>query len=713
MPYATRHACSAPSVDRVEAAQGLAALATARPAVGAALEPPVEPPADPPPSLLHLTTTELAAGESAAAAHAAGLAALRQPDVSAALRSALHVTGTVTTPLSSEHKARLAERCLHARLVVDPHTAGAALLESFLQSRVIVMRNFPGVVPPPHATIGPLLRDPPSGECLAYSFNASGSRVHYVFTTRVDDSAQARTSLAWWRGVNQLPDLDKLADLSLSTQWNFFSRRAKSCLHLDTADGTNTQVHGVKLWVVVRREEAAEHGIVPLLSDPQRDDPAGTHRMSDWLACESFQWFVMHEGDTLALPRDRLHAVSCIGDVDAISTGNYCWLLGTPPLPHVVLDKKKPRKRKEPAAASAAIAAPAAPLSLAQHAKPPSSHAPLSSVQRIAVATLIADGQSVSAAAAKAAASPSAVRRWSKRLAANGSADDAPRAGRPRKTDALADGAIVRAAELDPFASNKAIRATLVLPVSEQTISRRLDAAGLPSCFAAQKIHYTDAQRRQRLSFAHGYERWTAEQWERVIFSDEVTIEGRGRYRHQRVRRPDGHRFDPQYTQHAHIYAPSTHVFASFCSRGPGLCLTYEGKLDGKALLELLKGTVIPTADDYYQTDPTQPGHEQWWFQHDNSPPFKSRVVQQWLHNKAINVLDFPPRSPDLNPIENLWPRVSTLIDQLHPTTNDAVADAFLSKWPEISLDIFTSYAQSMPARIAAVIAAGGDATKY
>ncbi len=96
--------------------------------------------------------------------------------------------------------------------------------------------------------------------------------------------------------------------------------------------------------------------------------------------------------------------------------------------------------------------------------------------------------------------------RWSKRLQTTSSAADAPRSGRPRLTDALADGAIVRASELDHFATAKHIRHQLALAVSEDTVCRRLDAAGLPSRVAARKRHYTDEQRRARLSFANGYQ---------------------------------------------------------------------------------------------------------------------------------------------------------------------------------------------------------------
>ncbi len=176
--------------------------------------------------------------------------------------------------------------------------------------------------------------------------------------------------------------------------------------------------------------------------------------------------------------------------------------------------------------------------------------APSAMVSSVCTA-LVADGQPTAIAAAKADVTPTAARRWSKRLKVVGSADDAPRTGRPRATDPLTDAAILRASELDHFALGNDIRHQLALPVSEDTVNRRLDAAGLPSRVAARKRHFTEKQRKKRLSFARGYKHWTAEDWEKVIISDEVTLEGEGRERHVRVRRPAGHRFDPAYTVHS------------------------------------------------------------------------------------------------------------------------------------------------------------------
>jgi hypothetical protein len=265
------------------------------------------------------------------------------------------------------------------------------------------------------------------------------------------------------------------------------------------------------------------------------------------------------------------------------------------------------------------------------------------------------------------------------------------------------------ASDKDPFLSSAAIRRQLDLHVSDNTVGHRLDEAGLPSCIAAEKRHYTDEQRRARLSFANGYRHWTAADWESVIFADQKTFEGAGRERQQRVRRPDGHRFDEKYTRHRALFTPSIHVCACLCSRGPGRCAVYEGKLDGQMLKNMLDRTILQTARDYYAVDRA----ERWWFLHDNSPIFKSGIVQRWVHNKGIQLIDFPPYSPDINIIENFWPRVCALMDNAHARTPEAVEAAFHDAWNDIPLDLYIDYAHSMPHRIAAIIEANGDATKY
>jgi hypothetical protein len=265
-------------MERADAAISLTALATSDSAMGDGSQQPELPSLSPPPSLLPLTTQELAADPTAASSKAAGLAALRQPGVSAALRSALHVGGDLATPLSTEQKGRVAERYIHTRLVVDKHTAGAVLYEAYTQPKVLILRDFPGTVPPAYPSVTALLTNPPTGDGVAYAFNHHGSRVHYLFMTPYPDTPPAHAARAWWDTVNLLPDTGKLEDQSAGIVWTFVSRRAKSSLHVDTGDGTCTQVLGKKLWVLVLAKEAREHGLVELDSDSMRDNPAGTHQ---------------------------------------------------------------------------------------------------------------------------------------------------------------------------------------------------------------------------------------------------------------------------------------------------------------------------------------------------------------------------------------------------------------------------------------------------
>ena len=43
-----------------------------------------------------------------------------------------------------------------------------------------------------------------------------------------------------------------------------------------------------------------------------------------------------------------------------------------------------------------------------------------------------------------------------------------------------------------------------------------------------------------------------------------------------------------------------------------------------------------------------------WAFQMDNDPKHASKVVEKWLKDNKVKVLECPSQSPDLKPIENV-----------------------------------------------------------
>jgi transposase len=278
--------------------------------------------------------------------------------------------------------------------------------------------------------------------------------------------------------------------------------------------------------------------------------------------------------------------------------------------------------------------------------------------------------------------------------------------GRGRKREAdNTTAAIIETATQQPFTTPKQIISELQLPLSHDTVRRRLDEAGLHGRVARAEYPFSDYDIHRRLSFAEGYASWSEEEWERVIFSDETHIEVWGRSRVW-VQRPVGQAFNAKYFANRMPHSERVSLWGSFCARGIGQAEIFVDEFNAHKYVDVLQHNLIQTALHFYP-------NEHWWFQQDNAPQHTSHLAQRWFHNHGVDMIDFPPYSPDLSPIENLWSILKARIEHRLIRTIDEVERVLKEEWEAIDKDLLIRLAHSMPARCQAVVQNRGHKAPY
>lgn len=283
------------------------------------------------------------------------------------------------------------------------------------------------------------------------------------------------------------------------------------------------------------------------------------------------------------------------------------------------------------------------------------------------------------------------------------------RRGDKQKTSSVIDKKIVKLALKKRRITTTQIKKELKLNVSLETVRRRLHKAGLSSKFAIQKPFISEENIAKRLSFARKYVKKPKSFWKRVLFIDESAFTMRNLSK-KRVWLKKSERFKKSCLQGIlkGSHTKKVMVWACFSANGVGKIYRVDGRMNQYLYKTILKHQMYPSAKKLFPNN-----LKNFIILQDNSSIHTADSIKLFFKNKKQKVLDFPPQSPDLNPIENLWKLLDDSISTRKPKNLDELFLLIKKAWKKLSIETLENLAYSMQKRLKLVIENKGGSIKY
>lgn len=134
-----------------------------------------------------------------------------------------------------------------------------------------------------------------------------------------------------------------------------------------------------------------------------------------------------------------------------------------------------------------------------------------------------------------------------------------------------------------------------------------------------------------------------------------------------------------------------------------------EGTLNSQKYIEILQTYLLPAMNQLF-------GNETWKFMQDHASSHDAKNTQLWLSQNLRQFYgkeDWPAKSPDLNPIENLWSILKEKIDRQKVQTITGLKKSIINSWNSIDVNDLHKLIDSMKTRRSQVRTSKGGYTKY
>ena len=212
----------------------------------------------------------------------------------------------------------------------------------------------------------------------------------------------------------------------------------------------------------------------------------------------------------------------------------------------------------------------------------------------------------------------------------------------------------------------------------------------------------------RRLAWGREKINWRQQQWRSCLFTDESRFCLKPcNKRLRKWRRRGERRNDPNVVNNRELYGGGgIMVWGGIRHNGKTDLVIIEGNLNAIEYRAILDDHVLPedraVGANFVLVD-------------DNARPHRGAVVDEYLARQGITRMNWPAKSPDLNPIENVWSVMKHNISQ-RLTPNSTMADLrrmVLEEWQGLTMQFINRLVRSMNTRARQVVRYRGSFTDY
>jgi hypothetical protein len=181
------------------------------------------------------------------------------------------------------------------------------------------------------------------------------------------------------------------------------------------------------------------------------------------------------------------------------------------------------------------------------------------------------------------------------------------------------------------------------------TVHQELKGIKFHGLATAHKRKISPVNAKRRLKWCKERRHWTVDNWKCVIWGDKsryIMWRSDGRVG---VWRMPGEPYLPAWVVTTVKFGEGgIRVWGCFSWNGLGALVTLHGNINPEGYKDMLTRCVLSKVEDQF-------GDDDCLYQQDSVPCHKARSVREWFVDNKVPEMDWPARSPDLNPIERLW----------------------------------------------------------